>query len=71
VILKPEGVFYIQLIAGDHDGFIDKIGNIEGYAHYSYYSVDELKSIMSEHGFIYIKEYSVEGWINHYYRLNK
>ena len=71
VILKPSGVFYIQLIAGDHDGLIDRIGDVEGDAHYSYYSVDELNGIMAKHGFAYIKEYPVEGWINHYYRLQK
>jgi SAM-dependent methyltransferase len=71
VILKPNGVFYIQLIAGDHDGLIDRIGDVEGDAHYSYYSVDELKALMAKHGFSYIKEYPVEGWINHYYRLQK
>ena len=47
VILKPGGVFYIQLIAGNYDGLIDKIGNTDGSAHYSYYSVDELNAIMS------------------------
>ena len=71
MILKTKGVFYIQLIEGIHDDLIDSIGNIEGAAHYSYYTVDELKSIMSEYGFTYIKEYPFEGWINHYYRLNK
>ena len=70
-ILKPNGVFYIQLIAGSYDGIINSIGNIEGTAHYSYYSTDELKTIMLRYGFEYIKEYPIEGWINHYYRLNK
>lgn len=70
-ILKPNGVFYVQLIAGDHDGLIDRIGDVEGAAYYSYYSADELDSILLKHGFVYIKEYPFEGWINHYYRLNK
>ena len=71
MILKPDGVFYIQLIAGNHDDLIDRIGNVEGYAHYSYSSVDELKTIMEKCGFVYIKEFPIEGWINHYYRLKK
>jgi len=71
MILKPNGVFYIQLIAGNHDGIIDRIGDIEAPAHYSYYSDEELKYIMSKYGFDYIKEYPIEGWLNHYYKLNK
>jgi SAM-dependent methyltransferase len=70
-ILKPDGVFYIQLIAGNHDDLMDRIGSVEGCAHYSYYSVDELKTIMANCGFVYIKEFPKEGWINHYYRLIK
>ena len=70
-ILKPNGIFYIQLIAGSHDDMIDRIGKVEHPAHYSYYSVDELKKIMSEHGFEYVKEYPIDGWLNHYYRLIK
>lgn len=70
-ILKSNGIFYIQLIAGDHDALRDHIGNVEAHAHYSYYTADELQTILGTYGFEYIKEYPVKGWLNHYYRLVK
>lgn len=70
-ILKPNGIFYIQLIEGNHNDMIDSIGNVEGAAHYSYYTSNELNLIMKEYGFQFINEYPVDGWLNYYYKLIK
>lgn len=70
-ILKPNGIFYIQLIEGNHDDMIESIGDVEGAAYYSYYTSDELIAIMNKYGFQYMKEYPVNGWLNHYYKLIK
>lgn len=71
LILKPGGFFYLQLIAGDHDALVDRIGSVEGDAHYAFYAADELKAMMAGCGFVYLDEYPVDGWLNHYYRLEK
>ena len=70
-ILKPGGVFYIQLISGEHDGLLHSVGNVAGKAHYAYYLEEEIKAIMGKNGFAYIDKYPEDGWINHYYRLDK
>lgn len=70
-ILKPNGIFYIQLIEGNYDDMTENIGNVESAAYYSSYTSDELIACMNECGFQYIKEYPVKGWLNHYYKLIK
>lgn len=70
-ILKPNGVFYIQLIAGNQDAMLERVGSVESPAHYSYYTKDELKEIMNKYNFEFEKEYPIDGWLNHYYRLKK
>ena len=49
-ILKDGGVFYIQLIDGEHDDLIDSIGDVETAAHYAYYSVVSLKGLWRSMG---------------------
>lgn len=68
-ILKPNGIFYIQLIAGNHDAMRGSIGSVEANAYYSYYTDVELNAIMGQYGFEYIKAYPAYGWLNHYYKL--
>lgn len=70
-ILKPNGIFYIQLIAGNHDDMLGSIGSVDSPGYYSYYTANELNDIMSQYGFQYVKEYPIEGWLNHYYKLIK
>jgi SAM-dependent methyltransferase len=70
-ILKPNGVFYIQLIEGNQDVMLERVGSVESPAHYSYYTENELKVIMNKYNFEFEKEYPVDGWLNHFYRLKK
>ena len=70
-ILKPGGVFYLQLIEGEHDGLLGSIGKTEGAAHYSYYTAAELSALMATRGFSMIATHPESGWLNHYYRLSK
>lgn len=70
-ILKPAGLFYIQLIEGDCDTMLTEIGDVKSPAHYSYYSKNELNTVMKENSFVFVDEYIVSGWLNHYYKLKK